>query len=233
MPASSTSPRTGAKIVKQLADERPHTEWAFEYSPESFTGTEARARARHLRQAVGDGVYKPTPQKKMIINLPATVEMASANIYNADQIEWVPPQPTAPRLDDPVRCTCTTTAASAWRPRSWGYMAGAGLGRRPAHRQSGERNLLTSIWWTLVAFKDVHSRASILRSTSRISIEIRQTVEYRNQSPFAISARFFRYGDLRVHHFPRAASIRTRSIRASGAGVGLRTARFQRLLPAD
>jgi len=76
---------SGAKLVKQLADADPNTEWVFEYSPESFTGTELEF-ARDICAAVGD-VYQPTPQKKMIINLPATVEMASANIY-ADQIEW-------------------------------------------------------------------------------------------------------------------------------------------------
>ena len=76
---------SGAKLVKQLADADPNTEWVFEYSPESFTGTELEF-ARDICAAVGD-VYKPTPQNKMIINLPATVEMASANIY-ADQIEW-------------------------------------------------------------------------------------------------------------------------------------------------
>jgi 2-isopropylmalate synthase len=76
---------SGAKLVKKLADADPNTEWVYEYSPESFTGTELEF-ARDICAAVGD-VYKPTPQKKMIINLPATVEMASANIY-ADQIEW-------------------------------------------------------------------------------------------------------------------------------------------------
>src|SRR6201995_4606613 len=76
---------SGAKIVKRLADADPATEWVFEYSPESFTGTELEF-ARDICAAVCD-VYQPTPQKKMIINLPATVEMASANIY-ADQIEW-------------------------------------------------------------------------------------------------------------------------------------------------
>jgi len=76
---------SGAKLVKQLADADPSTEWVFEYSPESFTGTELEF-ARDICAAVCD-VYRPTPQKKVIINLPATVEMASANIY-ADQIEW-------------------------------------------------------------------------------------------------------------------------------------------------
>lgn len=76
---------SGAKLVKQMADADPKTEWVFEYSPESFTGTELEF-ARDICAAVGD-IYKPTPQKKMIVNLPATVEMSSANVY-ADQIEW-------------------------------------------------------------------------------------------------------------------------------------------------
>jgi 2-isopropylmalate synthase len=76
---------SGAKLVKQMADADPATDWIFEYSPESFTGTELEF-ARDICAAVAE-VYKPTPQHKMIINLPATVEMSSANIY-ADQIEW-------------------------------------------------------------------------------------------------------------------------------------------------
>jgi len=76
---------SGARLVKKLADADPNTEWVYEYSPESFTGTELEF-ARDICAAVCD-VYKPTPQKKIIINLPATVEMASANVY-ADQIEW-------------------------------------------------------------------------------------------------------------------------------------------------
>jgi 2-isopropylmalate synthase len=76
---------SGAKLIKQLADSDPATEWVYQYSPESFTGTELEF-ARDICAAVAD-VYRPTPQKKMIINLPATVEMASANVY-ADQIEW-------------------------------------------------------------------------------------------------------------------------------------------------
>jgi 2-isopropylmalate synthase len=76
---------SGARLVKQLADADPSTEWVYQYSPESFTGTELEF-ARDICAAVGD-VYQPTPHKKMIVNLPATVEMASANVY-ADQIEW-------------------------------------------------------------------------------------------------------------------------------------------------
>ncbi|HEX6957257.1 MAG TPA: 2-isopropylmalate synthase [Ferrovibrio sp.] len=75
----------GAKLVKQLADAAPETDWIFQYSPESFTGTELDY-AVEICEAVMD-VYQPTPQKRMIINLPATVEMSTPNIY-ADQIEY-------------------------------------------------------------------------------------------------------------------------------------------------
>ncbi|MEN3974460.1 2-isopropylmalate synthase [Emcibacter sp. SYSU 3D8] len=75
----------GAKLVKQLADANPETHWIFEYSPESFTGTELEF-ARDVCAAVID-TFESTPEHKMIINLPATVEMATPNIY-ADQIEW-------------------------------------------------------------------------------------------------------------------------------------------------
>jgi len=75
----------GAKLVKQLADAAPETEWVFQYSPESFTGTELDY-AIEICEAVMD-VWQPTPEKKVILNLPATVEMATPNIY-ADQIEY-------------------------------------------------------------------------------------------------------------------------------------------------
>ncbi|BBK35092.1 2-isopropylmalate synthase [Allostella sp. ATCC 35155] len=75
----------GARLVKKLADERPETRWIFEYSPESFTGTELEY-ARDICGAVCD-VFQPTSDHKMIINLPATVEMSTPNVY-ADQIEW-------------------------------------------------------------------------------------------------------------------------------------------------
>ncbi len=76
----------GTKTVRRLAEQVKDTEIVFQYSPESFTGTELEY-ARDVCDAVLD-VWEPTPAKKAIINLPATVEMASANIY-ADQIEWM------------------------------------------------------------------------------------------------------------------------------------------------
>lgn len=74
-----------ARWVREHADRHPETDWRFEYSPESFTGTELDF-AVEICDAV-NAVLQPTPERKVIINLPATVEMATPNIY-ADQIEW-------------------------------------------------------------------------------------------------------------------------------------------------
>ena len=74
----------GAKLVRELAG-KTDTKIIYEYSPESFTGTELDY-AVEVCEAVMD-VYEPTPENKIILNLPATVEMATPNIY-ADQIEW-------------------------------------------------------------------------------------------------------------------------------------------------
>ena len=74
----------GAKEVKRCAAVQPDTEWIFQYSPESFTGTEVDF-AVDVCDAVND-IWKPTPERPSIINLPSTVEMATPNIY-ADQVE--------------------------------------------------------------------------------------------------------------------------------------------------
>jgi 2-isopropylmalate synthase len=75
----------GTKLVKKYAEEFPG-EIILEYSPESFTGTEVEY-ALEVCTAVQD-IWQPTPEKKMIMNLPATVEMNTPNVY-ADQIEWM------------------------------------------------------------------------------------------------------------------------------------------------
>src|SRR5262244_2166719 len=76
---------TGAKQIAELAARMPETEVVYQYSPESFTGTELDF-AVEICEAVMD-VWQPSPDRKVILNLPATVEMATPNIY-ADQIEW-------------------------------------------------------------------------------------------------------------------------------------------------
>lgn len=76
----------GTKLVKELAEKQPETEFTLEYSPESFTGTELDF-AKEICDAVME-TWQAGPNRKVIINLPATVEMATPNIY-ADQIEWM------------------------------------------------------------------------------------------------------------------------------------------------
>lgn len=75
----------GAIWVRDGAAKQTETEWQFQYSPESFTGTEIEY-AVEVCDAVAQ-VWQPTPENKIIFNLPATVEVATPNVY-ADQIEW-------------------------------------------------------------------------------------------------------------------------------------------------
>jgi 2-isopropylmalate synthase len=75
----------GAQLVQDCAARYPDTDWVFEYSPESFTQTEMEF-AVEVCDAV-TAVWQPTPERPVIINLPATVEVSTANVY-ADQIEW-------------------------------------------------------------------------------------------------------------------------------------------------
>lgn len=75
----------GAKLLNEFSEKYPETKYTFEYSPESFTGTELDY-ALEICEAVLN-IWKPTPSNKAIINLPATVEMSTPNVY-ADQIEW-------------------------------------------------------------------------------------------------------------------------------------------------
>lgn len=76
----------GARKCLEEAAKHPGTRWRFQYSPESYTGTELEY-AKEVCDAVGE-VIQPTPDNPMIINLPATVEMATPNVY-ADSIEWM------------------------------------------------------------------------------------------------------------------------------------------------
>ncbi|MDE2119637.1 MAG: 2-isopropylmalate synthase [Betaproteobacteria bacterium] len=75
-----------ATLIRELAAQQPETDWTFQYSPEVFSGTELPV-AVEVCNAVTE-VWQPTPERKIIFNLPATVEMSTPNIY-ADQIEWM------------------------------------------------------------------------------------------------------------------------------------------------
>jgi 2-isopropylmalate synthase len=76
----------GAELVQQHAQAHPDTEWVFQYSPESFTGTEPDYAVDVINAVTA--VWRPDRGQPVIINLPATVEMATPNVF-ADQIEYV------------------------------------------------------------------------------------------------------------------------------------------------
>jgi len=76
----------GAQWVKDFALAQPETNWSFQYSPESFTNTEMDYAVEVCDAVIN--VWQPTPDHKVIINLPATVEASTPNVY-ADQIEWI------------------------------------------------------------------------------------------------------------------------------------------------
>ncbi|MWV11547.1 2-isopropylmalate synthase [Pseudomonas sp. R-28-1W-6] len=74
-----------AQIIQRLAAQAPETAWRFEYSPEVFSSTETAFAVEVCNAVIG--VFQPTPAQKLILNLPATIEAATPNVY-ADQIEW-------------------------------------------------------------------------------------------------------------------------------------------------
>lgn len=76
----------GTRWVKEMTAKQPETEWVYQYSPEVFSSTEV-VFAKEVCDAVS-AVWQPSPDNKMILNLPATVEMSTPNTY-ADQIEWM------------------------------------------------------------------------------------------------------------------------------------------------
>ena len=88
----------------------------LQYSPESFSATEVEF-AKEISEAVMD-VWQPTPERKMILNLPDTVEVAMPNVY-ADQIEWMCRNIRESRVARSSACTRTTIAAPASPRRNW------------------------------------------------------------------------------------------------------------------
>lgn len=77
---------THARLVKDFAARQPGTHWTFQYSPEMFSGTEL-AFSKRVVDAV-TAVWQPTPERPCIVNLPATVEHSTPNIF-ADMVEWM------------------------------------------------------------------------------------------------------------------------------------------------
>ena len=77
---------SGARLCRKYAEDLPETEILYEYSPESYTGTELEFAVRICNEVID--VFEPTAERKAIVNLPATVEMTTPNVY-ADSIEWM------------------------------------------------------------------------------------------------------------------------------------------------
>ncbi|MFI0444710.1 2-isopropylmalate synthase [Actinomadura sp. 6N118] len=165
----------GAKLCKKLADDMGETQIFFQYSPESFTGTELEY-AVEICNAVND-VWQPTPERKTIVNLPATVEMATPNVY-ADQIEWMN-RKLAYRDSVILSLHPHNDRGTAVAAAELGYMAGAdriegclfGNGERTGNvcLVTLGLNLFTQGVDPQIDFSDID--------------EIRRTVEYCNQLP--------------------------------------------------
>ncbi|MES9541135.1 MULTISPECIES: 2-isopropylmalate synthase [unclassified Actinomadura] len=165
----------GAKLCAKLAEDMGDTEIYFQYSPESFTGTELEY-AVEVCNAVND-VWKPTPDRKVIVNLPATVEMATPNVY-ADQIEWMN-RNLSYRDSVILSLHPHNDRGTAVAAAELGYMAGAdriegclfGNGERTGNvcLVTLGLNLFTQGVDPQIDFSDID--------------EIRRTVEYCNQLP--------------------------------------------------
>ena len=164
-----------ARLCKQIEKKYPETVFYYEYSPESYTGTELEYAAEVCNRVIE--IIDPSPEHKMIINLPATVEMITPNIY-ADSIEWMGRNIT--RRDSvlislhPHNDRGTAVAAA-----ELGYLAGAdriegclfGNGER-----TGNVDLVTLGMNLFSQGVDPHIDFSDLD-------EIKRTVEYCNQLP--------------------------------------------------
>jgi 2-isopropylmalate synthase len=111
----------GARYCREMEKRVPETQVYYEYSPESFTGTELEY-AVEVCNAVLE-ILEPTPERKVIINLPATVEMASPNVY-ADSIEWMG-RHLAHRENVLISLHPHNDRGTAVAAAELGYMAGA------------------------------------------------------------------------------------------------------------
>ncbi|MFM1779375.1 MAG: 2-isopropylmalate synthase, partial [Actinomycetota bacterium] len=166
---------SAAKKCLELEATLPGTQIYYEYSPESYTGTELEY-AVEVCNAVAE-VIKPTPQRKMIMNLPATVEMITPNIY-ADSIEWMSRHLT-PRDSIILSLHPHNDRGTAIAAAELGYMAGAdriegclfGNGERTGNVDlvTLGLNLFSQGIDPQIDFSDID--------------EIKRTVEYCNQLP--------------------------------------------------
>lgn len=168
---------SAARKCLELEKTLPGTEIYYEYSPESYTGTELEY-AVEVCNAVAD-VIKPTPERKLIINLPATVEMITPNVY-ADSIEWMSNH-LEPRDSIMLSLHPHNDRGTAVAAAELGYMAGAdriegclfGNGERTGNVDlvTLGLNLFSQGIDPMIDFSDID--------------QIKRTVEYCNQLPVA------------------------------------------------
>ena len=165
----------GARLCRQYEQTVPETAVYYEYSPESYTGTELEFAVDVCNQVIE--IFEPTPDRKVIINLPATVEMATPNVY-ADSIEWMS-RHLAHRENVVLSLHPHNDRGTAIAAAELGYMAGAdriegclfGNGERTGNVDLVALgiNLFTQGIDPQIDFSDVDG--------------IKRTVEYCNQLP--------------------------------------------------
>jgi 2-isopropylmalate synthase len=167
----------GARLCKKFEESIPETTVFYEYSPESYTGTELEFAVRVCNEVLE--VFEPTAEKPVIINLPATVEMATPNVY-ADSIEWMN-RHLAHREHVVLSLHPHNDRGTAVAAAELGYLAGAdriegclfGNGERTGNvcLVTLGLNLFSQGVDPQIDFSDID--------------EIRRTVEYCNQLPVA------------------------------------------------
>ena len=221
----------GAQLCMKYAEQvTPDTDIYYEYSPESYTGTELEF-AVEVCNAVND-VWQPTPERKVIINLPATVEMATPNVY-ADSIEWMH-RNLAHRDSVVLSLHPHNDRGTAVAAAELGYMAGAdriegclfGNGERTGNvcLVTLGMNLFSQGIDPQIDFRDID--------------EIRRTVEYCNQ--LRVPERHPYGGDLVFTAFSGShqdainKGFRAMSVDAGAAGVPVEDFRWEvPYLPID
>ncbi|KJL39796.1 MULTISPECIES: 2-isopropylmalate synthase [Microbacterium] len=165
----------GARLCRQFEQRIPETKVFYEYSPESYTGTELEFALNVCNQVIE--IFEPTPERKVIINLPATVEMATPNVY-ADSIEWMSRR-LAHRENVILSLHPHNDRGTAIAAAELGYMAGAdriegclfGNGERTGNVDLVALgiNLFTQGIDPQIDFSDID--------------QVKRTVEYCNQLP--------------------------------------------------
>lgn len=165
----------GARLCRQFEKTVPETKVFYEYSPESYTGTELDFALDVCNQVIE--IFEPTPERKVIINLPATVEMATPNVY-ADSIEWMSRR-LAHRENVILSLHPHNDRGTAIAAAELGYMAGAdriegclfGNGERTGNVDLVALgiNLLTQGIDPQIDFSDID--------------QVKRTAEYCNQLP--------------------------------------------------